>query len=572
MNLKDLAVYARPEDSLNKVIESLSRLSTQVKHPGLVLVVNKENKLLGVFTDGDFRKAYSANIDFKSLISEFMTKQPITFEDTLSREELIKAINITIRESKRQKGWTRNIILLNKHGEVVNVIDFTELINDHQQIKYNIKIFGLGYVGITLAVSLAGKGNTVKGIDINQKLINQLNKGEPHVFEPGLSDLLNSSLKSGNISFSTSNNSNKSEIYIIAVGTPLNKFDKPELKALKNATNAIGKHLKNGDLVMLRSTVPPGTTRDVVIPILEELSSLKAGKDFFIAFTPERTIEGNAMKELKTLPQVIGGLTINCTRKASVFWSILTKSVVQLSSLEAAELVKLANNTYRDLSFAFANELALISDKFNINSFDLIHAANEGYPRNKIPFPSPGVGGYCLSKDPILYGCDPTGKSCVKTLGNIGRDVNIRASMYPIKVIERYSKIIKKDIKDFSILLIGIAFKGEPETSDIRGSVAVEIYNKLVPIARNVMTWDAVIDFKSLSSYGLNPIESIESNLDNVDAILILNNNHKNINWKSFLTSKNNRLIFDGWNLLEADEIEKIDCQSYATMGYITKD
>ena len=136
---------------------------------------------------------------------------------------------------------------------------------------------------------------------------------------------------------------------------------------------------------MLRSTVPLGTTRKVVIPVLEKKSSLEVGKDFHIAFTPERTIEGNAMQELYSLPQIVGGYSEECTKKAIDFWGGLTSTVVKVPSIEAAELVKLANNTFRDLSFAFSNNLSMLADKFNINTHELIIAANKGYSRNPIP-------------------------------------------------------------------------------------------------------------------------------------------------------------------------------------------
>ena len=199
------------------------------------------------------------------------------------------------------------------------------------------------------------------------------------------------------------------------------------------------------------------------------------------------------------MPQVIGGLTKKCTQKACEFWSTLSGSVVQVSSLEAAELVKLANNTYRDLSFAFANEVALKADKFNINAFDLIKAANDGYPRNKISLPSPGVGGYCLTKDPILFGSNPNGLASEKTLGNYGRLVNEKAGLYPVKVLERFSKKIKKSLVEMNILLIGLAFKGTPDTEDMRGSIALEIFANLKNKVHEIASWDAVIDMKTLS-------------------------------------------------------------------------
>ena len=263
----------------------------------------------------------------------------------------------------------------------------------------------------SLAVTLANIGHKVNGVENNLKYLKNLKNKKLKIYEPNLIQIFSKNLDRGNLKLSDKIDNNVSSIYIITVGSPLNKNNLPDLTYVENVSYEISKFLKPGDQVMLRSTIPVETTRKVVIPILEKNSQLKAGKDFSVSFTPERVIEGDALRELRELPQIVGGYSEQCTKKAADFWSSVTPLIVRTPSLEASELVKLANNSFRDLSFAFSNELAYLAEKFNVNAFDLIKAANDGYPRNRIPLPSPGVGGYCLTKDPILFGSSIDRKS-----------------------------------------------------------------------------------------------------------------------------------------------------------------
>jgi len=434
-----------------------------------------------------------------------------------------------------------------------------------------VTVFGMGYVGLTLSVSLANRGHQVTGVDIDESLITRLNNGESHVYEPGLSHMLAFNLNRQKIKFSQILDKDKSQVYVVAVGTPLDVDSKPDLGALYDVLEVIAAQLKLGDQVVLRSTVPVGTTRDIVIPYLESKSDLQAGADFFVSFAPERTIEGAAMAELKTLPQIIGGYSARCLKKGVEFWSTLTPTVVRMDSIEAAELVKLANNTFRDVSFAFANELALLADKYNTNAFTLINGANEGYPRNKIPLPSPGVGGYCLTKDPILFSCTPNGIRKDAVIGLSSRRINESAMLYPVKLLKKYAQKKDKRLSEMTILIMGIAFKGVPETTDVRGSISVDIMKILTSQVRKIYGWDAVIGDDELQKYGFCTAKSLEISVHQADAVLILNNHPGNVQLEIFETSDSSRLIFDGWNQLDMIEVEKVNGLEYATMGYMTQ-
>jgi len=275
------------------------------------------------------------------------------------------------------------------------------------------------------------------------------------------------------------------------------------------------------------------------------------------------------MQELTSLPQIIGGLSSRCAEKATAFWQTLTDSVVNVDSLEAAELVKLINNSYRDLSFAFANGLALLADHFNMDAARIIAAANEGYPRNPIPKPSPGVGGYCLTKDPYLYAAveQQAGHS---QLSCHGREVNIRAGRYPLQVLSRFAERLGRPLEDLSILLVGMAFKGWPETNDLRGSTAVDVGRALSRQGCEVMGYDAVVDDASIEALGIKPVTLLEA-ARKCDALLILNNHPDNVP-DGLVARLNGRqtLLFDGWSLLDRHEVEQYDDVVYATMGYMT--
>lgn len=559
------------KNSIDETIRIISLNSKNTKYPGFAIVTDKELKVLGVITDGDIRRAYVKGVDFRNSVSSIMKKNPILIFDNLEKGNYLNEINRLLKLSEEHNSnWIRFIPIVDQEKKLLSVVDYFDLIKSGDTKFKKVVIFGMGYVGLTLAGVLANRGHKVTGIDSNESLIKRLNKNEIDIHEPGLKETIRLMKSKGRVSFNSLITNNSFKIHIIAVGTPINKSSLPDLKSLIQVLNSIGQILQKGDQVMLRSTVPLGTTRKVVIPVLEKKSSLEVGKDFHIAFTPERTIEGNAMQELYSLPQIVGGYSEECTKKAIDFWGGLTSTVVKVPSIEAAELVKLANNTFRDLSFAFSNNLSMLADKFNINTHELIIAANKGYSRNPIPLPSPGVGGYCLTKDPFLYDSSFEGVDTMVKFGKMSRISNEEASKYPLKILKKYSKKTSKKLTDFNVLIVGIAFKGIPETKDIRSSVSLELIKNIIPLVIKVYIWDAIVDKKVVEGIGYNYIDNIEKRFGELDAIIIMNNHIKNseIDFNKF---KNNHcLLFDGWSQYNPTEIEQIDGLTYSTMGYIS--
>jgi UDP-N-acetyl-D-mannosaminuronic acid dehydrogenase len=553
-------------ETIDQVYRSIAKLSKSSNFPGCAVILYKNtNVLAGFVTDGDIRRSYANNLDFNLLITEIMTKEPVCItldfyeKDYPDFNNLQKLIDVKNKNIKY-------ILLVNDKNEFVSIIDAP----NKKIIPKIVTIVGLGFVGITLAAHAASRGYKVFGVDSNENIIKKLKSGDTsHVNEQGLNSLIKSCYINKTLFFEGRCNAYNSSYYIISVGTPINKYCKPDMSAIVKVAEEIAELIKPGDLIMLRSTVALGTTRKLIIPILEKKSQLKCGIDFHVAFTPERTAEGVAMQELSNLPQIIGGFSDSCTSKAVEFWTALSPICVKVESLEVAELVKLANNTFRDLSFAFANELVELADLVNVSAASIIKSANEAYPRNLISLPSPGVGGYCLTKDPLLYDFSLYPNNEKKSLGALSREVNNNTIGYPFKIFKRYCAINKLNQFNLVVGVLGLSFKGDPETNDLRGSTSIDFINLIRPNVADIYCYDFMLDdFKHLN---LKKAESISDLAKKVDALFILNNHKLHPTISSYMKDSKIKFIFDGWSQLNRFEIEKNYNIVYSTLGYITK-
>ncbi len=560
-------VFLDPSLTLNDLINYINANHNNWFELGLV--VDQNEALIGVINNLDIIKAISKAKEEDVLIKDVMNPSPIKIDHRLLPKEIIREVKekVTLR-THGLKELTRFIPLVNEKQKVVEVADVYQLISKESLKNENVEIYGLGFVGITLAASLASVGHNVTGIDVNENLINKLKKGEIHVHEPGLSDLNNAMRKINKLNFCTEPPNYHNKFYIVCVGTPIGEDGTANLKDLATVLGIISNRLKIGDNVMLRSTIPVGTTRNFAKSILESNNNLQAGKDFHLCFTPERTVEGNAIEELKTLPQIVGGLTPKCKNIALEFWQTLVNVVIPTDCLESAELVKLINNSFRDLTFAFSNALTLLADQYNIDSNELIYLANEGYPRNRIAKPSPGVGGYCLTKDPLLYASTNSDSPHAK-LSKLGREINEEISEYPLKVFNKFIDSQGLSSLKLKILIIGIAFKGWPETNDLRGSVSLKIAENLKNNCSKLDLYDAVLSKDDFKNLNFNFCDIYQEKVIDYDAIFILNNHPKNIR-KNFLKSLPNKkiFIFDGWNLLEKRTVLGYENLHFYNLGF----
>lgn len=529
--------------------------------------LNSRKQIVAFLNYADVLRGVGQGLPLKTKVFRIATKNPIIAQKKWDLERLSSEVLIQCkRRFKGTKKIVRHVPIVGKNLRFEDVSDLYEKLYHRIQKSRLVEVYGLGYVGLTLAAVLASKSFLVHGIDNNEKVIADAQKAKPVVFEPRLNGLIREGLMSKQLFFREKPCPHfHAKTFIVSVGTDLNSNKKANLEPLYQVLQTISNRLQKGSLIIMRSTVPVGTCRKQILPFLEKWSGLRAGVDFSLVYAPERTAEGVAIKELLTLPQIIGGLTDHCVLEASYFWQSLSPSIVRAESLEAAELIKLINNTFRDLSFSFANSLSSLGSRFKIDIHKAILAANEGYPRNPIPQPGPGVGGYCLTKDP--YFLMATTSRNARLMLEQARKINNQAIDFPISLLQKHLKRKREKIKNKVVLIIGIAFKGWPETNDVRNSVSLKILRKLKTAGAKVYGYDAVLDDKTIRRLGFIPDPKL-STLKKTDAILILNNHPKNIPDKILsFQRKKPVFIFDGWSLLEKEEIKKIPFISYANMG-----
>jgi nucleotide sugar dehydrogenase len=569
-SLEQLVVLASPHEAVRDVVDRMARGTTQ--HFGVAVVLDDERRVLGLFNNGDLLRMVARGTSLDVTIGEVMTTDPITASIDDDEEEVLQSTRLeTWRRTAGTKELVTHVPVLDLEGRLVDVVDVKRLLTRSPRHGQHVEVHGLGYVGLTLAVALASRGHRVHGIDIDADLVARLKEGRPHFHEPRLAEMLVHAMSAGTLALTTEPPAESRRVLIVSVGTPVREDGTIDDTALRASIGAIGDRIRRGAIVLLRSTVPVGTTRRLVVPLLEERSGLVAGRDFHVAFTPERTAEGVAMQELTSLPQIVGGLTDACANLAGSFWLTLTDSVVHVDGLEAAEIVKLVNNSFRDLSFAFSNSVALLSDRFNLDARRIINAANEGYPRNPVPRPSPGVGGYCLTKDPWLFGSvDPDAGHA--RLAAQGRAINADAAQYPVRIVERWAVRHGRALDELRVLIVGMAFKGWPATSDVRSSSSLETASSLLAHGCDVRVHDAVVDDEELARLGFTPVAYADAARQS-DVVLILNNHPDNV-LDGLLPALAGRgtLLFDGWGMLDRREVEDHDGIEYSTLGYLTPD
>ena len=435
------------------------------------------------------------------------------------------------------------------------------MLNELKVEEYKIGILGLGYVGLTLSTIMADIGFRVVGIDRDSKLISDLKNFKPHFHEKGLQQMLVSVSKKDNPpKYQVGLKDSLADIYIITVGTPIIRPSlEPNLDYVRSAAEEVANVLKKGDMVILRSTVPVNTTRNVVLPVLEKKNNLKAGKDFDLAFCPERTVEGKALKELRELPQIIGGLNSQSALRAQNLFQKITPATITLESIESSEMLKIMDNTYRDMIFAYSNQIALVCNANNLNMVPIVNAANQGYNRNNIPLPSPGVGGACLSKDPYILAsvCNKSGSD--PSLFLKGRSINEYMPIHTSHLVINELKKLKKDLNKCNVSVLGFAFKGKPETSDMRDSPSIDLVNELQKNLVNVSGHDPLVRTSEIEALGVK-LTNIEKSFINSDAVIIMINHpmYSDIDIIDLISRRNNPIVFmDSWNLYQRGEFSE---------------
>lgn len=435
----------------------------------------------------------------------------------------------------------------------------------------SVCILGLGYVGLTLATVLADVGYQVTGIDRDRDIIDGLTAGRAHFHEKGLEEMLKAiALQPHAPRFRAALKEPCASVYIITVGTPiLRPSFEPNLDYVRSATREVASVLRAGDLVILRSTVPVGTTRNVVKPVLEEMSGLQAGVDFDLAFCPERTVEGRALRELRELPQIVGGLDERSAERAGRLFRRSTQTIIEVNSIEAAEMLKILDNTYRDVMFAYANQMALLCESLDLDMVPIVQAANQAYNRNRIPVPSPGVGGACLSKDPYILASVCRSVGIDPLLFIHSRRVNEYMPVHTVTRVARELERLGKTLSGSKVLVLGFAFKGKPETSDIRDSPTLDLVRALKERGARLLGHDPLVTREEIAALGVE-VTAIEQGFAEADAVIIMLNHplYEEMDIAALVDGAHKPLlIMDGWHLFNQDEIDRIPGIVYRCIG-----
>ena len=394
-------------------------------------------------------------------------------------------------------------------------------------------VIGLGYIGLPTAIILAKSGFIVNGVDIKEDLVRNLNKGLTHFKEPGLGKNLTEVIK--NKKFIADMNPKESDVFIIAVPTPINKNNKdipqPNIKYVFEAAKLIGKYIRPGNIVIIESTSPVGTS-EKVLDIILEISGLSL-KEIYLSYCPERVLPGNILEELVKNNRIIGGINIDSAKKTKQIYQTFCKGKIELTNTKTAELVKLSENSYRDINIAFANELSLVCNKFGVNVFELIEHTNL-HPRVNILNPGCGVGGHCIAVDPwFIVNAAPEITPLIKTSRVVNQNkTNWAISFIAEKVFELEKQISRKPI----VGCFGLTFKADVE--DTRESPALKIATELYKKGLDVIACDP--NLISLSSIKLSSLEYI---LEKADIYIILVG-HKE--FKKLVFNKKNVIDFCG--------------------------
>jgi UDP-N-acetyl-D-mannosaminuronic acid dehydrogenase len=357
-------------------------------------------------------------------------------------------------------------------------------------MKTVVSVIGVGRIGLPIALVTATKVNHVYGVDVNPILIEELKLGRIRLSEPGLRELLDSCKDKFEPTMDLKGALLRSSVILFCVGTRRFAQNRPNLQVLWKIIKDLARAEIKGRLIVLKTTVPIGTTRELG-NYLEKTTGLRADRDFYLAFSPERTLEGKAVEELQKLPVIVGANGKESLQRAVRFYKSTGVDVVGVGSAQAAELIKLVDNAYRITKFAFSNDIALIAERMGVNAFDVIEAANYRYPRNDISYPTCGVSGYCLTKDP--YYLEEAFKQVRKDRGFSSIWMYGRKSCdYRVsRVVAQVEQSLKKEgirIGKSRALICGITYKSNID--DIRDSHGMVIARELAKRGSQVSVWD----------------------------------------------------------------------------------
>ena len=403
--------------------------------------------------------------------------------------------------------------------------------------KYDVAVIGLGYVGLPLAIQATSSNLKVYGYDIDENKISNYNLGKSTIED--ISDKqLEASLEKGLFLSSDPKYLSESETIVISVPTPLTDYQ-PDLSYVKAAAETIAKNIIKNQIIILESTTYPGTTVEVLIPVIEEISNLKAGVDFFVGYSPERIDPGNDTWNFKNTPKVISGINDESLSKIENFYEQIIDSVVRVSGTKEAEMVKLLENTYRHVNIALINELAILCNMLEIDIWEVVNAAKTkpfGFESFR---PGPGVGGHCIPVDPnyLSFKTRQIGKPV--RFVELAQEINNSMPSYVVSRLLEKMNLLEKPFKNSKILILGVAYK--KDIGDVRESPAIGIIENLFERGVNVKYYDPFVDSILVNKKYVEKEDSFD-NIDKYDLVLV---HTAHTDFENFDFSKVSVPIFD---------------------------
>ena len=430
-------------------------------------------------------------------------------------------------------------------------MQYLELQEAIKRCRAKIAVVGLGHVGLPTSALFAKAGFFVVGIDVKKELVKQVNLGNCPLPEPGLPELVKTLAKSGQLraEMDTALAVKSANVVIIVVNTPANGSVGADLTSFKEACEAVGKGLQRGTLVIVISTVPPKTTEELVVPILEKQSKLKVGYDFWVAYSPEQATPTKILDEMQSQNRIVAGINSESTDLAeALFRKIVNGKIVKINQPAVAELAKILQNIYRDVNIALANEVALICDKLGIDTHEAIELANL-HPRVHFHKPGAGVGGPCLPKDPLFLIENAKEVGFEPRLIELARQINNEMPSQVIRLtLEAFSQA-KKSIAEAKIAVLGVTYKGN--VNNVVASPAKPIIQELLKLGTKVFVHDPYCK----ETFGGKRVETIEDALIDADGAIIVTDHsvYEQLDI-DYLTGfmKNYTIIIDARGILKA--------------------
>lgn len=423
-----------------------------------------------------------------------------------------------------------------------------ELLNKIDKREITVGVVGLGYVGLPLAVEKAKAGFKTIGFDVQEEKVNLVNEGHNYIGDVVDSDL-KKLVEAGMLSATTDFSFVKDVDFIaICVPTPLDKHQQPDISYVKNSTIEIAKYMTKGTMVVLESTTYPGTTEELIKPLLEEGSGLKCGEDFYLGFSPERVDPGNKQFKTKNTPKVVGAIGKDATETISAMYrAVLEGDVYEVSSPAVAEMEKILENTYRNINIGLVNELAILCDKMGISLWEVIDAAKTKPYGFQAFYPGPGLGGHCIPLDPYYLSWKAREFGFHTSMIESSMMINDKMPEYCVERAMRILNAHKKALNGAKVLVLGVAYK--QDIDDYRESPAIPVIDILKENGADVEFFDPYISSFKENGIVMEGIPAIDGDIIAQYDLVMITCGHTNVDYD--MIQKNAKAIFDTKNVMQ---------------------